>query len=108
MYGSQLYVSRRALGSLGGRNIIGQGADCPWTVRVLSLFPVRPWTKQTSTVASGKSCHSRTPSGNDRTSFEVLRRGLDGLILGVDRWLGLDEHRRRFVPWSLADASETV
>ena len=55
----------RALLSFGGRRVFGQGADCPLAVHVLSRPPVRPWTKQISTVALGQSRRTFTPSGKE-------------------------------------------
>jgi hypothetical protein len=99
-------VSRRALGSLGGRSVFGHGVDYLWAVHVLSRFPVRSWIKQTSTVASGQSCHTSTPSGKDGTCPELVRDGLDWSVAGVNRVL--NEAASPLVPcsWSVTDASE--
>lgn len=53
---------------------------------MLSRFPVRPWTKQISIVASGQACHSLMPSGNGGERSDVV--GLGGSEVDGDRRAG--------------------
>jgi hypothetical protein len=55
--------------------MVGHGVDCFEAVHVLSRFPVRPWTKQISIVASGQSCHTLMPSGNEEEGSDVVGSG---------------------------------
>ena len=75
----------RALLSLGGRSVLGQGVDCPWAVQVLSRFPVKPWTKQISIVASEQSYNTSTPSGKEETGEGFSEDGLEYSLSGYDR-----------------------
>ena len=74
-YASYPHASKRARGSLGGRNMVGHGLDCFEAVHVLSRLPVRPWTKQMSIVESGQSRHTLMPSGNRGGGSDVVGLG---------------------------------
>ena len=44
-YASYPNVRTRAVGSSGGRRVLGHGSDASQAVQVFSRSPVRPWTK---------------------------------------------------------------
>lgn len=90
---------------MGGRRIFGHGVGCPSAVHVRSRSPVSPWTKQTSIVAFGHSCHTLTPSGKEASCTEMGERFVSAGLVIVGR--GPDEESSLVPCGWIVDTSES-